>query len=333
MKKIREFSRSYIFLSFLYMAIGVVLLVWPTISIQMIGKGLGVIMLVVGATYGVIYFTSEKRQEGYLQVELVIGIICMAFGVFVLLTPDFMRMVLPFAMATVLLVGAIVKIQSAVSMKRLFVRKWYLALIGALIIIALGIVLLVYPFAKDSQMLIYIGICLIADGATNLLGLLCIRLRTGKLEKIQRTHPGVDVQALIEDEWAKSDAAKAEKKARKQEKKEQKRQKEQDIVVESEDVRESSEVADSGAAGSSESMDEYDGREPEAEDQTDFDVTGADDLADAKSGNSLFHRARIAIDAKKHDADNCGDEDSNASAGTNSECGDTSMSTGGEEPS
>ncbi|MCD7762979.1 MAG: DUF308 domain-containing protein [Lachnospiraceae bacterium] len=231
MKKIREFSRSYIFLSFLYVAVGVVLLVWPTLSIQMIGKGVGVIMLVVGATYGVIYFTSDKRQEGYLQLELVIAIICAAFGIFVLLTPDFMRMVLPFAMATVLLVGAIVKIQSAVSMKRLLIRRWYLALILALIIIALGIFLLVYPFAEDYQMLIYIGICLIADGLTNLIGLLTIRLRTRKLEKIQKKNPGVDVKTLIEDEWAKSDAAKAEKKARKQEMKEQKR-KEQEIVVE-----------------------------------------------------------------------------------------------------
>ncbi|MCC8046047.1 MAG: DUF308 domain-containing protein [Clostridiales bacterium] len=233
MKKVKEFSVSYIFLSFLYVAIGIVLVIWPKMSIQLIGRGLGIIMLVVGATFGVIYFTSDKRREGYLQMELVFAIVCLSLGVFILLTPDFMRMVLPFAMATVLLVGAIVKIQTAVSMKRLLIRRWYLGLIAALIIIGLGIFLLVFPFKKDWQMLLYIGICLILDGMTNLFGLLCVRLRTRKLEKMQKKNPGMDVKVLIEQEWSSAAAAKAEKQAKKQEKK---RQAKEEVVVESTDV-------------------------------------------------------------------------------------------------
>ncbi|MCD8347803.1 MAG: DUF308 domain-containing protein [Lachnospiraceae bacterium] len=233
MKKIREFSKSYIFLSFLYVAVGIVLLLWPSMSLEMIGKGLGIILIVLGATYGVIYFTRDKRQEGFLQVELVIAVVCVALGVFILLTPEFLSMVLPFAMATVLLLGAIVKIQSTVSMKKLLVRRWYISLIAALVIIALGIVLLVYPFTSDAQMLLYIGICLILDGVTNLLGLLCIQLRTKKLDKMQKNNPEADITALVKSEWERSDAARAEKKARKQEKK---AQKQQEIVVECEEV-------------------------------------------------------------------------------------------------
>ncbi|MCD7735824.1 MAG: DUF308 domain-containing protein [Lachnospiraceae bacterium] len=245
MKKVKEFSRSYIFLSILYIAIGIVLLVWPNLKIETIGNGLGIIMIVVGATYAVIYFTGNRKQEGYLQVDLVIGIVCAAFGVFILLTPEFLAMILPFAMATVLLVGAIVKIQSAVSMKRLFIRRWYLALIGALIIIALGIVLLVFPFKKDSYMLLYIGVCLILDGLTNLMGLFCIKLRTKKLEKIQRKNPGVDIKALIEDEWEKADAVKAERKARKKERKQT-----EVVVDEAEDVTDNEKTPSAAQEGS-----------------------------------------------------------------------------------
>ncbi|MCC8104249.1 MAG: DUF308 domain-containing protein [Clostridiales bacterium] len=233
MKKIREFSKSYIFLSFLYVAVGIVLLLWPSLSLEMLGRGMGIILIVLGATYGVIYFTRDKRQEGFLQMELVIAVVCVAFGVFILLTPEFLSMVLPFAMATVLLLGAIVKIQSTISMKKLLVRHWYIGLIAALVIIALGIVLLVYPFASDPQMLIYIGICLILDGVTNLLGLLCIQLRTKKLDKMQKNNLGADITALVKSEWEKSDAVKAEKKARKQEKKAQKYR---EVVVEGEEI-------------------------------------------------------------------------------------------------
>ncbi|MCD7834567.1 MAG: DUF308 domain-containing protein [Lachnospiraceae bacterium] len=258
MKKIREFSRSYIFISFLYVAIGIVLLLWPSLSLEMIGKGLGIVLIVLGATYGVIYFTRDKRQEGFLQVELVIAVVCVALGVFILLTPEFLSMVLPFAMATVLLLGAIVKIQSTISMKKLLVRRWYIGLIAALVIIALGIVLLVYPFASDPQMLFYIGVCLILDGVTNLLGLLCIQLRTKKLNKMQKDHPGTDIAVLVRNEWDRSDAAKAEKKARKQEKKAQKNKEVvvdgEEVTSKREDVEESAPngTMESGVAGSGE---------------------------------------------------------------------------------
>lgn len=197
MNEVKEFRKSYILVSALYVVLGVVLLVWPTTSVKMICYGLGIAMLVLGITYGVIYLTKDNLS-GFLQMDLVIGIICLAFGVFILLNPAFLASVLPFAMGIILLLGAVVKLQSAFNMKRLNFSKWYAALICAILIIVLGIVLLCNPFGNERFMILYIGICLVLDGMTNLVSLFCIQYRVKKLVRIQKEHPEADLKELLE---------------------------------------------------------------------------------------------------------------------------------------
>lgn len=213
MNEVKSFSKSYIFLSALYVALGIVLIAWPSLSVRMIGIALGIVMIVLGITYGIIYYTRDNLQ-GFLQMDLVIGIVCVAFGIFILLNQAFLTEVLPFAMGIILLLGAVVKIQSSLNMRRLHFRRWYLALICAVVIAALGIALLCNPFqacedaAKaERYMLLYIGICLILDGLTNLVSLFCIQARVRKLAKLQKANPDVDLQDLLAQETAYTESA------------------------------------------------------------------------------------------------------------------------------
>ncbi|MDY3248953.1 MAG: DUF308 domain-containing protein [Candidatus Choladocola sp.] len=199
MNEVKEFRKSYIFVSALYVVLGIVLLARPTVSVKMICNGLGFLMIVLGITYGIIYFTKDNL-EGFLQMDLVIGIICLAFGVFILLNPTFLASVLPFAMGIILLLGAVVKLQSSLNMKRLRFRKWYLVLLFAVLIVVLGIILLCNPFQQEKHMILYIGICLILDGMTNLVSMISIQVKVKKLAKIQKENPGVDLSQLLEQQ-------------------------------------------------------------------------------------------------------------------------------------
>lgn len=205
MNEVKNFSKSYIFLSALYVALGIVLLAWPALSVKMIGIGIGIVMLVLGITYAIIYFTKDNLK-GFLQMDLVIGIVCLAFGVFILLNQSFLTTVLPFAMGIILLLGAVVKIQSSLNMKRLLYKKWYLMLAAALIIVALAVILLCNPFSQERHMLLYIGVCLILDGLTNLISLFCIQFRVKKLARLQKENPDADWKELLSQE-TKQEAA------------------------------------------------------------------------------------------------------------------------------
>jgi uncharacterized membrane protein HdeD (DUF308 family) len=197
LKEVKQFSKSYILVSALYIVLGIVLLAWPTTSVQMICYGLGLAMIVMGLTYGIIFFTKENLS-GFLQMDLVIGIVCLASGIFLLLNPTFFQSILPFAMGIVLLLGAIVKIQSSINMKRLKFGKWYLVLICALLLIVLGIILLCNVLPDERYIVLYIGICLIFDGLTNLISLICIQTKVNKLTRIQREHPDMTYEQLLD---------------------------------------------------------------------------------------------------------------------------------------
>lgn len=222
MKEVKQFSKSYIFVSALYVVLGIVLVVWPTMSLKMICYGLAAAMIVMGISYGIMYFTKDNL-EGFLQMDLVIGIVCLAFGIFILLNPSFLGTVLPFAMGIILLLGAVVKIQSSINMKRLCFKRWYLVLTGALILAVLGIVLLCNPFTEERWRILYIGICLIMDGLVNLVSLVCIQVRVKTLSRLQKDNPDLDVKELL------AERAKAKK---------PEMMKKPDMVIEPETVRE-----------------------------------------------------------------------------------------------
>jgi uncharacterized membrane protein YcjF (UPF0283 family) len=102
-------------------------------------------------------------------------------------------------MGIILLLGAVVKLQNSINMKRLRFRHWYFVLIFALVLTALGIGLLINPFDSEHWMVIYIGISLILDGLVNLVSMICILMRLKKLRKLQEANPDrvVDPSELV----------------------------------------------------------------------------------------------------------------------------------------
>ncbi len=198
MKEVKQFSKTYIFVSALYVVLGAVLIAWPDMSVMMIHYGLSIAMIVIGISYGIMFFTKDKTR-GFLQMDLVIGIICLAFGLFLVLNPDFFDAVLPFAMGIILILGAVVKIQNSINMRRLRFRRWYLVLIFAVIIAGLGALLLWNPFKDGPYLILYIGICMVLDGLMNLVTLIFIQHRMRKLNKIQMKFPDADLKTLLDE--------------------------------------------------------------------------------------------------------------------------------------
>ena len=190
MKEVREFNKSYILISALYIVLGIVFLAMPGLSVQMICYLLGISMLVIGITYIVLFFTRDSVR-GILSMDLVIGIVAAAFGAFVLLNQTFIGTILPFAMGIVLLLGAVIKLQNAISMKRLKLKPWYVVLIFSVILAALGAILLVNPFPEEHQdwMIMYTGISLILDGVVNLVSMGFILGRVKKIARLQKQYP------------------------------------------------------------------------------------------------------------------------------------------------
>ncbi len=181
MKEYSGVSKWYIILCVLFVITGVVMLIWPHLTLDLLGLVLGVGMLVVGVAHIIIYFTKDNLGS-VMQPDLTVGVIFAAFGAFMLMHINVVNMILPFGAGILLLIGGITKIQYAIDMKRLYFSKWMTLLIFAIILIVLGILLLYNPF-KDDILIYFIGACLILDGMLSIISLLMISHRKKQIDK------------------------------------------------------------------------------------------------------------------------------------------------------
>lgn len=181
MKEQNGVSKWYIGAAVLLAVVGVVMLVWPHLTMELLGIMIGICMLVIGLVYIILYFTKD-HQDTIMQMDLTVGVVLAAFGAFMLMHNDFVNIALPFAAGIILLIGGISKIQYAIQMKRLSFSKWFLLLIMSIILIVFGLVMLYNPF-KQEVLIYAIGVSLIVDGVLSIVAVLLVSHRLKQMAR------------------------------------------------------------------------------------------------------------------------------------------------------
>ncbi len=175
-------QKSFIITSVLYVIVGIVLMVWPNMSMELLGRVAGICMMALGLTHIIIYFTKDHMLT-ILQQDLTIGVILAACGAFILMHQDFVTVAIPFAIGIILLIGALMKVQYALDMRRLRMeRAWSFILFFAIVLGILGIVLLANPFG-EKVLVYYIACSVILDGVLNIFCVLAIAHRLKRINK------------------------------------------------------------------------------------------------------------------------------------------------------
>lgn len=179
---------------------GIVLLIWPDVSMKTFCYVLGIMCVIFGIVHIIMYFSRDK-MEAMLQMDMVTGICLLAFGIFVLVRPELIISILPFVVGVILLLGAVVKFQNCLDMKKLGFTKWYLILIAALVMVAVGIILVINPFEAAEAMMILLGAGLLADG---IISLFDIFMLNSLVKKAKKAAEEVDAEIFIEGPGKKS---------------------------------------------------------------------------------------------------------------------------------
>ena len=76
--------------------------------------------------------------------------------------------ILPFILGLYLIFDGVVKLQAAIDIKKEGYQKWGILLLLAVLMIALGVVILLNPFQSAQALITFIGICMLLDGVINL---------------------------------------------------------------------------------------------------------------------------------------------------------------------
>ena len=167
MKLLKKLKTNVVVSAALCILLGIVLVAWPDLSIQIVCTAVGAVLLIGGGVRLAVYFTA-KDGSVYTQMNLIRGIVLAVVGVWILLQPGKVLAIIPIIVGIVIVLHGINNLQQAVTLCKEKYDKWWVALILGLLTVGFGVLLICRPFEALDTVVMLIGIFLIYDGISDI---------------------------------------------------------------------------------------------------------------------------------------------------------------------
>ena len=179
MKLLRQIKWYLVILSFLFIALGIILILWPNEVMRTSCYMLAAMLIIVGVISLINYLRKDISGILY-RYDLVVGLSAVLGGILVIIKVDQLLSLIPVVLGFLVTISGILKMQNSVDMLRLGQGTWYVAFCMAILNIIFGIVLLIDPFSRE--LLVYLlGAALIFSGITDLYVTISISRRLADL--------------------------------------------------------------------------------------------------------------------------------------------------------
>ena len=167
----RAAKTGYIIMSVLLCVLGVVLFVWPGVSVAVIGELLGIGMIVFGAVKVTGYLSRDLFRLAF-QYDLAFGVLLIALGIVTLTHPGETIGFLCVVYGILVLSDGLFKVQIAADARPFGIRQWALLMAAAIITAACGCLLIFRPGASVNLLGRLLGVSLILEGTMNIITML-----------------------------------------------------------------------------------------------------------------------------------------------------------------
>ncbi len=209
-KKAKRISREFVLINAGIVLLGILLVVYPAQSKEIICRALGAVLSVWGV-FKIIDYIKLRHNEIFGSFALVQGCALLGFGVYILIQPNVLAAFITAALSIILFIGAVLKLQYALEFSKYDSKgRWFQAAAAIVMIIA-SVISFVNPFGEASNILMmFIGISLIIDGVWDLLTIAYISKtfkeakeefkKAGKKARTKKSTEYIDAEAVDVDD-------------------------------------------------------------------------------------------------------------------------------------
>ncbi|WP_287387142.1 HdeD family acid-resistance protein [Lachnospira sp.] len=173
LQKIKTVINEIILLSIALIVVGVYLIIEPMGAQIVICRIFGALFLVWGVLRVITYFKTDKSVI-FASFGLVQGLTLIFLGLFFIINPVEIAAFFGIILSIVVMINGVLMIQYAIELKRLNSPSWWLEILSGILMLILGVVALVNPFATSATLMVFIGVILIYEGIVNLVSVLRI---------------------------------------------------------------------------------------------------------------------------------------------------------------
>lgn len=163
MKLFRGMRGSILVFSIIYVLIGLILLVVSDAPLLAISYVFSVLLLITGIILTMYYIGRDVTPENE-SYDLVAGVVAVTAGIYLMMHAKVLYPWIPVVMGFMVLFSGLITFQNALDMRRMKQVFWAPVFLVALGSLALGFIILFYPFEKTTNMLRVIGASLLLSG-------------------------------------------------------------------------------------------------------------------------------------------------------------------------
>lgn len=173
--------------------LGIVLLVWPGQSTDLVCMVLGIVLAGFGLVQIILYLvTREKTVVSHGM--MLLGIVLTVIGIWIIVKPGTIKQLIPVTIGILIVIHGGHNAVQAIDLKKMNYDNWWVALLLAVLTIGLGVVLICNPFTVLDMAVRIIGAFLIYDGLSDM----WILSRVFKTKRRNATI--IDTEGVIVDE-------------------------------------------------------------------------------------------------------------------------------------
>ncbi|MBR4165766.1 MAG: DUF308 domain-containing protein [Lachnospiraceae bacterium] len=154
---------GYIAAAVFFIAAGILFILLPEVTLVVLCRVIGIIMMVFGAVRLVGYYSKDLYRLAF-QYDLEFGIVMAVLGLLVVIYPEKAVNVLCLAYGIITLADALFRIRIAFEAKRFGIRVWWIVFVAAILTGIVAAVLMFRPGESAKVITVLLGISLVAEG-------------------------------------------------------------------------------------------------------------------------------------------------------------------------
>ncbi len=184
LKKLRASSYA---VSIVYIIGGLIMLLNPSFISDAVNYVIGILVILYGIIYSISLY-QKKDTEMYGKFDFLAGIICVSFGLFLIVNPDVLFSLIPFCTGVIIFMDAVTFIYSSIKLKRLGYRSWIIDLIVGLIFLAFSVYIIINAKNISFLLIRFIGGFLIVDAILDFFTSIALK------KKIEEKYPVIEAK-------------------------------------------------------------------------------------------------------------------------------------------
>lgn len=162
---LNRFKADVVLSAVLCVITGVVVMIWPATVTLIVGRVIGVILVVMGLKHTFSYLQDKETS----RLGLASGVVIFVLGVVILIRPELVAQMVAVVVGVLLIMHGLEDMQLGVESKQCGDGSWWICILFSLATILLGVFVIVKYFQMAEVAAWFLGLALVFDGVSDLI--------------------------------------------------------------------------------------------------------------------------------------------------------------------